>query len=208
LKPETISAIDQMIRYKMHRTRFCKAVFLAWSTIVASLGQAEQQQNPFFYEDERLVMQLSHPSPEQISAFYMGRGFKQPAIDLLARFCFISVRIKNKNQDVLWLDLQHWKIHDQQMQPIHFISQQQWRDKWKEIDLPLPHQSTFRWTQLPETRDLRPDEPVGGNIVIPWQDQAFTLVATFPTGADQSGTPVILTFEDQKCANSPGASSF
>ena len=53
---------------------------------------------------------------------------------------------------------------------------------------------------MPEVRDLRLDEGVGGSVVIPWQTQPFTLTANFHTGADKQGKTKTIVFEDIQCA--------
>jgi hypothetical protein len=61
------------------------------------------------------------------------------------------------------------------------------------------HQSTFGWTQLPESRDLRQFEHVGGNVAVEWKDQPFKLIATFKTGADKTGKSKTITVENLTC---------
>ena len=54
---------------------------------------------------------------------------------------------------------------------------------------------------MPEVRDLRPDESVGGSVVIPWQEQPFTLTMNFATGADRQGPLKTIVFEDLECVS-------
>ena len=76
-----------------------------------------------------------------------------------------------------------------------------WKKIWKEAGLSMAHQSTFGWTLMPEMRDLRFDESVGGSIVIPKQTRPVTLVARFNTGLDKEGKPKTITFKNISCAN-------
>ena len=50
------------------------------------------------------------------------------------------------------------------------------------LRVPYATRAAFRWTQLPEQRDLRTDEPVGGNITLPPLAGPFTLVMHFDIG--------------------------
>ena len=65
----------------------------------------------------------------------------------------------------------------------------------------MNHQSTFGWTLLPEARDLRRDESVGGNVVISRQTKPFTLTMQFRTGSDKSGALKLIKFERVQCEN-------
>jgi hypothetical protein len=67
--------------------------------------------------------------------------------------------------------------------------------------LPTNHQSTFGWTLLPEARDLRRDESVGGNVVIPRQTTPFDITMRFKTGADKSASLKTISFENVQCEN-------
>ncbi|TNF91805.1 MAG: hypothetical protein EP297_15050 [Gammaproteobacteria bacterium] len=157
------------------------------------------------YEDDHLLVWLRTPSPDQITGFYQGRGFNQASIDILRQNCFISVHMKNKSRDVLWLDLNEWQILDHSGKLIRRFRREDWKMYWEKIGLILAHQSTFSWTQLPAVRDLRYDETVGGNLVIPWQDKPFKLIAIFRTGADKSGPERKFVFENIKCGSALSA---
>ena len=74
-------------------------------------------------------------------------------------------------------------------------------EKWRKAHLPLAQQSTFGWTLMPEARDLRLDENVGGNIVLPWQSRPFTLRANFSTGADKQGPHKTIVFGNIECVS-------
>jgi len=71
------------------------------------------------------------------------------------------------------------------------------------MQIPLEHQSTFRWTLLPEILDFQPEEREGGNIILPRSDQPMQIHASFPTRADKSGDPLTVIFNNIKCAKDP-----
>jgi hypothetical protein len=155
---------------------------------------------PNRYEDESVLVRLVPRTPEQLAAFYIGRGFKQDAIAKIHETCFITVIIKNKTIDVLWLELNNW-LFTGHGQPIERIDRSYWKQKWQAVNLPLNHQSTFGWTLLPEVRDLRRDESVGGNVVIPRQIKPFKITMQFKTGANKSATVKTVSFENVQCEN-------
>jgi hypothetical protein len=163
----------------------------------AVLAATQQQPN---YEDKDIQVRLIFRKPEQLAAFYIGRGFKQDAINKIQETCFITAIIKNSNIDVLWLELDNWTFR-REGQAVTRIDRSYWKQKWQEIKLPMNHQSTFGWTLLPEVRDLRRDESVGGNVVIPKQPGPFNLTMRFKTGTDKKGGEKIINFQNISCAS-------
>jgi hypothetical protein len=181
-------------------TRFlrgCIAAVLCLTALGVSAPRAAQERPE--YEDDEVYMRLISRTPTQLSAFYQGREFRQAAIDKILETCFVTAIVRNKTLDILWLDLDLWRfsLHGE---PIQRIRRDYWREQWEAVGLPQGHRSTFGWTLMPEVRDLRLDESVGGNVVIPWQSRPFSLSATFPTGAGRQGRPKIIEFEDIRCA--------
>jgi hypothetical protein len=81
------------------------------------------------------------------------------------------------------------------------ITRDYWSGKWREARLPQAQQSTFGWTLMPEVRDLRLDEGVGGSVVIPMQSQPFTMTANFHTGLDKKGKIKTIVFEGIQCVS-------
>ena len=154
---------------------------------------------PLMYEDEEISMRIVLRTPMQLSAFYQGREFNQAAIDEILKTCFITPIIKNKTLDVLWLELNLWEFSVGK-QAIRRIKRDYWSDRWRETKLPQAQQSTFGWTLMPEIRDLRLDESVGGSVVIPIQRRPFTLTARFHTTANRQGKLKSVVFEDITCA--------
>jgi hypothetical protein len=150
------------------------------------------------YEDAQVSMRLVLRTPEQLSAFYQGRKFNQAAIDSILETCFITPIIHNKTLDVLWLELDNWEF-SVAGHAIPRIKRDYWVDKWRAAELPQAHRSTFGWTLMPEVRDLRLDEGVGGSVVIPMQTEPFTMTAKFQTGADKNGKIKTIVFEDLRC---------
>ena len=155
--------------------------------------------NPLVYEDDEIFMRIVLRTPTQLSAFYQGREFNQAAIDEILKTCFITPIIKNKTLSVLWLELDQWRFSVDK-QSIQRIKRDYWSARWREVDLPQAHQSTFGWTLMPEMRDLRLDESVGGSVVVPMQSRPVTLKARFRTGANRQGEPKTIVFEGITCA--------
>lgn len=151
------------------------------------------------YADGRLSVRLTPRTPEQMAAFYEARGFERTMIDVLRRQCFITVLIKNTGDQVVWLDLQNWVFHDADG-PLQRRDRVFWRGRWNALQIPLAHQSTFRWTLLPERLDFRPGEQEGGNIVLPRTGRPLSVTARFDVGSDRTGQPIRVKFDNVRCA--------
>ena len=150
------------------------------------------------YEDSQLSVRVVMRTSEQLTAFYLGREFNRAAIDKILETCIFTPIVHNKSVDVLWLELDEWQI-SQGDSVIPRIKRDYWPDKWREVELPQAHRSTFGWTLMPEVRDLRLDEGVGGSVVIPMQSTPFRVTMNFNTGTDKQGPVKTVVFEDLKC---------
>lgn len=157
------------------------------------------EKNPNYkFESNKLRFGIYLRTPEQMAAFYEGRGFPKSAIAEISKTCFMTVVIRNYNKYKIWLDLKDWKFYSSQG-PIQRIDRYQWKEKWKQLKVPLSNQSTFTWTLLPEARDLHSDEPVGGNIIFIPVDYKFTIEANFKTGEDKQGKPLQVIMNNVMC---------
>lgn len=185
-------------------SKVMRILFGSLLVLHATLLPAAENKPSLIYEDADVYMRLVLRSPEQLSGFYQGREFPDKAVKAILDTCYVTPIIKNKRFDVLWLDLDQWKfIADK---PVPRIKRDYWDQRWRELGLKQAHQSTFGWTLMPERRDLRVDESVGGAVVIPWQDKAFNLVARFPTGESRDGAVKEIQFKGVRCReNSPSS---
>jgi hypothetical protein len=161
-------------------------------------GEAPAQPAPPCYENDELSVRVVMRTSEQLTAFYLGREFSQAAIDKILETCFVTPIVHNKTLDVLWLELDEWQFN-QGDRVIPRIKRDYWPAQWDEVGLAQAHQSTFGWTLMPEARDLRLDEGVGGSVVIPRQSEAFSVTMKFNTGADKQGPVKTVVFEDLQC---------
>ncbi|MGD8843551.1 MAG: hypothetical protein PVJ83_08770 [Gammaproteobacteria bacterium] len=150
------------------------------------------------YEDDQVEARVVMRTPDQLRAFYIAREFNPASIDKILATCFITPVIHNKRFEYLWVDLDAWRF-TQGDRAIPRIKRDYWPDKWREAGLPQAQQSTFGWTLMPEVRDLRLDEGVGGSVVLPAQSGPFTLTMNFPTGADRRGPVKTIVFENIQC---------
>lgn len=151
------------------------------------------------YQGQGIEMSVSVRNAEQLRAFYGARGLPAEAVTEITRHCFITVGIYNGRKDILWMEPENWRVIDMDGKDIPRVSRQAWEEKWEKLKVPDASRATFGWTLLPESRDLQPDEPVGGNFVIVATQGSFTLQTSFATGKDKKGRPVKVSFSGLRC---------
>lgn len=144
-----------------------------------------------------VAMSISARTAEQIEAFFSARGFANAALGALRDACFLTVGIRNTSSDVVWLELDQFRLSDEAGKPLSRITRAQWKARFRKFKVPAASQATFGWTQLPEVRDLQPDEPVGGNFALPRREGPFTLVASLRR---EGKPPVVFEFPGLRCA--------
>lgn len=167
------------------------AMSLAWS--------AESVKPSLSVKHELLTIKFVPRSADQMGSFYEARGFPKPMREVLETQCFITVGIRNLSQQKIWLDLADWKF-SVNGQPLKREHRDYWKKRWQAMDVPLPHQSTFRWTLIPETLDYLPGEREGGNLVLPYTKEKITLDARFKTGDDKQGEVIHIHYDQLYCA--------
>ena len=153
------------------------------------------------FENDLFRLRLTPRTPNQIAAFYTGRGFPQFAIDEVRKLCFITVGLRNKSEELIWLDLSHWRFRTSEGELKRYL-RPALKQRWQKLGLEKRFQSTFRWTLMPEQLDFRPYEGEGGNLILPRTDKAITLEATIAAGKDKSKIYEI-KIENIRCANDP-----
>ena len=171
--------------------------------LVPALTPAAEVDRSYRYEDANIALRMIPRTPDQMAAFYEARGFPTQAITEIRKACFITVGITNRRRDILWLELANWRIADETGKPVQRLHRDYWNALWKRLDLPLANRATFGWTQLPESRDLHPDEPAGGNLGVLPPSGRFMLEARFRTGADGRGEPLTVRIFDIECPQGP-----
>ena len=154
------------------------------------------------YDSPQLEIGIKPRTPQQIAAFYEARGFSNVMVAMLKQQCFLTIWIHNKSQNIIWLDLSRWQFSTASG-TVTRLDRNYWKALWNKMQIPLAHQSTFRWTLLPEKLDFRPDEREGGNIILRRDHHPIEIQADFPTRVDQSGIPISVTIQNIKCGEDP-----
>jgi len=174
-------------------------LFLLLAIALSTSSQVIAVDKRYTVENKSIKMVIIPRTAHQMAAFYEGREFPDNAIQATRDACFFTVGIQNKTKDIIWLNTQQWQLGSTAA-PVSLISKEQWKQRWKELNVPQRFQSTFRWTLLPKQLDFYPAEREGGNITILRQDHAFNLTADFATGADKQGKAIRVEFKNLRCA--------
>lgn len=165
--------------------------------LAAAAGVAAMQ--PLGVSTEHIEIQFAPRSPNQLMSFYEARGFPAEMLDILSQQCFITVRIHNKSDEVIWHDLAHWQF-SHNGKPLERAHRNYWLDQWQTMNMPQASISTFRWTLIPETLDYLPDEEEGGNIILPRVTGPISVKASFATGDDKQGPELNIEYDKLHCA--------
>lgn len=137
------------------------------------------------FETDEFKLRLAPNTPNQMAGFYTGRGFPQFAIDEVSKLCFITVGLRNKSNDTVWLDVGNWRFHTADGE-LKRYERSYWKQRWAELGLEKRFQSTFRWTLVPEKLDFHPGEGEGGNIVLPRTAKPITVTASIAVGSNKT----------------------
>jgi hypothetical protein len=186
-----------------HHSRRITRLLLCFLILALPLGSSQAARpDRQVYETGTLKLTVIPRTPQQMAAFYEGRGFPRKAIELTRTACFFTIGIHNKTQDILWLETANWQFQTV-TGPLKRITRDEWKQRWQQLGLALPYQSTFRWTLLPAGLDFQPGEREGGNITLPRTDKPFSLRAAFATGKDKQGPRIEVEITDLRCAEDP-----
>jgi hypothetical protein len=169
--------------------------------LLLGVANAAEKNTSLGFENAQLRLQLFPRSTEQMAGFFEARGFPENMIETLSAYCFFTVIIENKTDGKLWFDLREWNFSSRQ-KPIARMPRSKWPPMWKELNVPMSAQSTFRWTLLPESLDFYAGESEGGNIILQKTATKFSLLARFAIGKDKRA--LLANVDDMQCADFVG----
>lgn len=149
-------------------------------------------------ESGEFRMSATPRTPDQMAAFYIGRRFPQHVVEETRKLCFVTVGVRNRTREVVWLEPERWRFITGTGE-VRRLSREQWRQRLDTIGVPPAVRTTLTWTQLPDERDLQPNENVGANAAIPPLKGEFTLEARFATGVDRHGPELVVTIPGLSC---------
>ena len=137
---------------------------------------------------------------DQMAAFYEARGFPRESIKKLKDFCFFTVGISNKSQNIIHHNLNSWSFTSRDVHLKRF-HRNTLKSFWLKAGLEKPLVATFRWTLLPEQLDFRPQESEGGNIVLSRSQHPFDIHVIFNKEKNNSLKRINIKLNKIQCAD-------
>ena len=163
---------------------------------------ADRPVEPVHIKTPEMEIEMTPRTPNQMGSFYEARGFPKPMLDILKRQCFITIGIRNTSDERIWLDLSRWSF-SADGKPLERVHRDTWKQRWRDMEIPMSKQSTFRWTLIPETLDYLPGEREGGNVTLPFTPGYIRVEASFQTGDDKAGKIIEISSDKLFCAEDP-----
>jgi len=74
------------------------------------LAKGAANRQPYNVENDLVSFRLIPRTPDQMAAFYIGRGFPANAVAAIKSTCFITVIVRNTSKQITWLDLSQWEF--------------------------------------------------------------------------------------------------
>lgn len=147
-----------------------------------------------------IAVRVRPNTPLQMAAFYEARGFPATALKEVKSACFMTVGVTNERTQILWLEPKRWSLTDADGKKVELIDIEHWNRLWQQFQVKPAARTAFRWTQLPESRDLHPHEPVGGNISFKPGKGPYTLNMRFHLGQNRAGGDVKVRISGLACS--------
>ncbi|GMQ91485.1 MAG: hypothetical protein BMS9Abin11_0794 [Gammaproteobacteria bacterium] len=137
--------------------------------------------------------------PGHMTAFYEGRGLPQNAIRHLKDVCYFTIGMRQQKKRIVWMEPGRWQFKDQHGRQIKRFSREHWDELWRKLKVPDGPRVTFGWAQLPNARDLRYQEPVGGMVMLVPTTGPISLLMDFRTNADKKGPAIRVWLHGLRC---------
>ena len=103
-------------------------------------------------QGEHIEIQLNPLKPDQVRAFYLGRGFSDEIAEIIVQSCVYQTVIKNvspeNNIKAVSIDLSDWRLNDQRGESA-LISKPDWRKQWTALDASRAAMNAFEWATYP-----------------------------------------------------------
>lgn len=130
---------------------------------------------------------------EQVSAFYVARGFSATAIAPYAQACVLSFEFRNAGRSALRYSLADWQAEDGiRIRPIA-----EWDAAWQKDGIPHAARIAFRWAQFPAQQEFEAGDWIMGMAALEARlPDRFRLIARYH---DEEG-PHEITLDNLVCS--------
>lgn len=120
---------------------------------------AEEGTGRLFWEwrEAGISLQLVQLLPDQVRAFYLGRGFGRAEADLIADNCLFQTIFRNNGASPLSYDLETWRV-SHQGKTSGMMTRARWDEKWSSGPVSKASRIAMRWALLPTRQSFEPGD--------------------------------------------------
>lgn len=174
-------------------------LFVASLGVVAAKQTVDKKTGRIKSEQQGLRIFVVPRKPGNMAAFYEGRGLPQNAIHHLKDICFMTIGMRQQRRRIVWLEPGRWQFRDQHGKLIKRYPREHWDRLWRKLKVADGPRVTFGWVQLPNARDLRYQEPIGGMIMLEPTTGPISLLMELRTNADKKGPVIRVRLQGLRC---------
>ncbi len=187
----------------MHRSGH-GLLYLAWGLTAAAGLEAspavEHRVDPqtgaehWMISRDGVTLELTQRTPEQVEAFYLGRGFPPELARRIAGFCVLVVALRNQSQAPIRYELDRWRYVTPDGKARIPRPKEDWIREWREYGV------IFGFSQLSGAQTFQPGDWNGAMVTfeVPHGGR-FDLHYQWTT----QGREITGTIEGVRCATDP-----
>ena len=150
----------------------CLGLFLGQTCFAASITRHDQTASGlqgWQIQGEHIQIQLNPLKPEQVRAFYLGRGFPKEVSEQIVNSCVYQVVIKNTSvadsDAIVSVNLEDWRVFDQQAQKA-LVPKEKWLEKWAELGASDAAIIAFKWATFPAQQVFEQTGDYGWGMIL------------------------------------------
>lgn len=153
----------------------------------------------WMWRDESATITLNQLLPDQVRAFFQGRGFSVEESERVARHCVYQMIVRNEAQadTPMEIALDEWRVIGAGKTIGVPRTASDWDQEWARLGVGQGPRIAFRWALFPASQEFQPGDWNMGmlTLAVPIGD-AFDLQASWRRGAGSQ----VATIDDLRCA--------
>ncbi len=151
------------------------------------------------WRDESATITLNQLLPDQVRAFFQGRGFSAEQSERVARHCVFQMIVRNEAQATTPMDiaLDEWRVISADTTIGIPRTASDWDQEWGRLSVGQGPRIAFRWALFPASQQFQPGDWNMGMLTLAVPAGAtFDLQAVWHSGAELQDA----TIDDLRCA--------
>jgi len=112
------------------------------------------------WRDESATITLNQLLPDQVRAFFQGRGFNAEQSEHIAGFCVFQTVVRNEAEadEPLEVDITDWRVLRDGMESGTPRTAASWDTEWQSRDIGQAPRIAFRWALFPTSQTFAPGD--------------------------------------------------